>query len=98
MSFLLAEYFVWNTVPWFSAALAIFLGAHQSAICMWLSKFYTFMISSQNYAGSKHKSYKIIIIQMFVILDKAKPITENIRGLNLAVVKPTTVQVTKLPF
>jgi hypothetical protein len=31
-------------------------------------------------------------------LDKAKPNTENIRGLNLAAVKPTTVQVTKLPL
>jgi hypothetical protein len=27
-----------------------------------------------------------------------KPGIENIRGLNLAVVKPTTVQVTKLPL
>jgi hypothetical protein len=55
-----------------------------------------FMISSQNYAGSKQKSYEIIIIQIFVILDKVKPNTGNIRGLNLATVKPTTVQVTKL--
>jgi hypothetical protein len=31
---------------------------------------------------------------MFVILDKAKSNTGNIRGLNLAAVKPTTVQVT----
>jgi hypothetical protein len=61
---------------------------------MWLSKFHTFMISSQNYAGSEQKSSKIIIIQMFVILDN----TENIGGLNLAAVKPTTVQVTKLPL
>jgi hypothetical protein len=51
--------------------------SHRSVICMWLSKFHTFTISSQNYAGSKQKSYKIIRIQMFVRLDKAKPITET---------------------
>jgi hypothetical protein len=33
---------------------------------------------------------------MFTALDKAKPDTENIRGLNLAVVKLMTVEVTKL--
>jgi hypothetical protein len=32
----------------------------------------------------------------YVILDKAKPHTENIKGLNLAVVIYTTVQVSKL--
>jgi hypothetical protein len=37
-------------------------------------------------------------MNMFVVKDKAKPDTENIRGLNLAVVKLTTVQVTKLPL
>jgi hypothetical protein len=31
-------------------------------------------------------------------LNKAKPVTENIRGLNLAAVKHTTVQVTRLPL
>jgi hypothetical protein len=31
-------------------------------------------------------------------LDKARPFTENIRGLNLAAVKHTTVQVTRLPL
>jgi hypothetical protein len=30
--------------------------------------------------------------------DKVKPDTENIRGLNFAVVKLTTVQVTRLPL
>jgi hypothetical protein len=30
--------------------------------------------------------------------DKANPDTENIRGLNLAAVKHTTVQVTRLPL
>jgi hypothetical protein len=31
-------------------------------------------------------------MKMFAILDKAKPSTENIRGLNLAAVRRTTVQ------
>jgi hypothetical protein len=35
---------------------------------------------------------------MFALQDKAKPDTENIRGSNLAVVKLTTVQMTKLPL
>jgi hypothetical protein len=62
----------------------------QNSVRLWLL--------SQNYAGSKQKSYKIIIIQMFATLDKAKPNRENIRGENLAAVKRTTVQVTKLPL
>jgi hypothetical protein len=37
-------------------------------------------------------------IQMFAILDKMKPNTKYIRGLNLAVVNNTTVQVTRLPL
>jgi hypothetical protein len=41
----------------------------------------------------RQKSYKIMRMNMF-----AKPDIENIRGLNLAVVKLTTVQVTKLPL
>jgi hypothetical protein len=35
-------------------------------------------------------------MKMFVPLDKARPHTENIRGLNLAAVMCTTVQVSKL--
>jgi hypothetical protein len=35
-------------------------------------------------------------MNMFAVNDKAKPDTENVRGLNLAVVKLTIVQVTKL--
>jgi hypothetical protein len=35
---------------------------------------------------------------MFATSEKAKPDTENIRGLNLAAVKRTTVQVTRLPL
>jgi hypothetical protein len=37
-----------------------------------------------------------MITKMFVILDKVKPGIESIRGLKLAVVKHTTVQVTGL--
>jgi hypothetical protein len=47
---------------------------------------------------NKQKSYKIMKIQMFAILDKAKPDTENIRGLNLATVKHTMVEVIGLPL
>jgi hypothetical protein len=36
-------------------------------------------------------------MRMFAILDKAKPDIESTRGLNLAAVKHTTVQVTRLP-
>jgi hypothetical protein len=35
-------------------------------------------------------------MQMFAILDKAKSDTEKMRGLNLAAVKLTAVQVAKL--
>jgi hypothetical protein len=35
-------------------------------------------------------------LNMFAVQDKAKSHTENIRGLNLAAVKLTAVQVTKL--
>jgi hypothetical protein len=37
--------------------------------------------------NNKQKSFKIKKMKMFVILDKARPDTENIRGLNLAAVK-----------
>jgi hypothetical protein len=47
-------------------------------------------------AGNKQKSLKIMKIIMFAILDKAKPNTGNISGLNLAAVICTTVQVSKL--
>jgi hypothetical protein len=43
-------------------------------------------------------SYKIMKMQMFATMDKANPDTGNIRGLNLAAVKHTTVQVTRLPL
>jgi hypothetical protein len=37
-------------------------------------------------------------MQMFAALDKANPDTGNMRDLNLAAVKHTTVQVTGLPL
>jgi hypothetical protein len=37
-----------------------------------------------------------MIMKMFATLDKEKPDTENIRGLNLAAVKHTTVQVIRM--
>jgi hypothetical protein len=42
--------------------------------------------------------FKIMIIRMFATLDKAKPHIESIRGLNLAVVACTTVQVSRMPW
>jgi hypothetical protein len=50
----------------------------------------------QNYAGNKQKSHKIIKIQMSSLQRKVKPNTQNIGGLNLAAVKRTTVQVSRL--
>jgi hypothetical protein len=57
-----------------------------------------YTIIQQNCAGDKQKSYKIMRMNMFAVQDKVKPDVENIRSLNLAVVKLTTVQVTKLPL
>jgi hypothetical protein len=37
-------------------------------------------------------------MKMYAILDKAKPHTENRKGLNLAAVICTTVQVSRLPL
>jgi hypothetical protein len=41
------------------------------------------------------RSHKIMRMKMFAALEQVKPNTENIRDLNLAAVKHTTVQVTK---
>jgi hypothetical protein len=46
----------------------------------------------------EQKSYKTTKMQMFEILDKAKPGIESTRGLNLAAVRRTTVQMTRLPL
>jgi hypothetical protein len=50
------------------------------------------------YAGNKPKSFNIarVYSYMFAILDKAKPDTENIRKLNLAVVRYMTIPMIKL--
>jgi hypothetical protein len=56
------------------------------------------LITKQNCAGNKQKSYKIMLTKMFAILDKAKPVTENIRASNLAVIKHTADQVSRLPW
>jgi hypothetical protein len=45
---------------------------------------------------NKQKSFTIMKMKMYVILVKAKPHTENIKGLNLAVVIYTTVQVSRV--
>jgi hypothetical protein len=71
----------------FSAPMEIFEGAHWSENCTRLSTFHIYAIIQQNCSGDKHKSYKIMRMDMFAVQDKAKPDTENIRGLNLAVVK-----------
>jgi hypothetical protein len=55
--------------------------------CMWFFKLHMFMISLQNIAGSKQKSFKIITTQMFAVQDKANPNTKNIRCLNLVAVQ-----------
>jgi hypothetical protein len=49
-------------------------------------------------AGNNHKLIKIMKVQMFAVIDKAKCDTENVRGLNLAAVWFMAVQVTKLPL
>jgi hypothetical protein len=51
-----------------------------------------------NYAGNKHKSFQVMIIHIFEILDKAKPNTKIVRGLNLAVVNNMTVIANKMPL
>jgi hypothetical protein len=63
-----------------------------------ISKCRIFMIIYWNCAGNKHRSYKITKMQMFATSEKEKPDTENIRGLNLAAAKRTTVQVTRKPL
>jgi hypothetical protein len=42
------------------------------------------MILSQNYAGSKQKSCKIMRMKIFARLGNEKPSTENTGGLKLA--------------
>jgi hypothetical protein len=54
--------------------------------------FIKLFISNQNYIGF----YKLMKMKMYAILDKTKLHTENIKGLNLATVIYTTVQVSRL--
>jgi hypothetical protein len=42
------------------------------------------MITQQNHAGSKQKSYKIMKTKTFAILDKVKPDTRKYKRLKLA--------------
>jgi hypothetical protein len=53
-------------------------------------------VPSAGTTGGRVSSFKVM--KMFAILDKAKPGTENTRGLNLAAVRRTTVQVTRMPL
>jgi hypothetical protein len=87
-----------TTKELFCAPLKIFQGAHRSVICTQFSTLPIYTIMYQNCAGDKQKPHKIMRMNMFAIEDKVKPDIENIRGLNLAMVKPTTVQVIKLPL
>jgi hypothetical protein len=53
-------------------------------------------ISQQNSEAGGERERVIMKMQRFATLDKASRDIGNIRGLNLAVVKHTTVQVTRL--
>jgi hypothetical protein len=57
-----------------------------------------YTIIKQNGAGDKQKSYGIMRMNMFAVQDTVKPDIGNIRGSNLATVKLTAVQVTRLPL
>jgi hypothetical protein len=46
---------------------------------MWLSKFHTFVSSSQTYVGEKQKSHKIMEVENFATLDEVKMNRENMR-------------------
>jgi hypothetical protein len=48
--------------------------------------------------AAKHMSLRVIKICMFTSLDKPKAKTENLRGLNLAVIRLTSDHVIKLPM
>jgi hypothetical protein len=65
---------------------------------MWLSKLHTYIISLQTDAGSKQKSYKTMTMKMLATLGKVKPNTGNTRGVNLAAVKHTTVQMSNCQY
>jgi hypothetical protein len=50
------------------------------------------------FCWGRPESCRIMTMNMFAVYGKVKPDTENVRGLNLVLVKLTTVQVTKLPL
>jgi hypothetical protein len=57
-----------------------------------------YVITWRNCAGNKQRPYKITKMQMFTTSEEETPDIENIRGLNLASVKRTTVQVTSYMY
>jgi hypothetical protein len=63
-----------------------------SAICIWLSKFRTFMSCRQQAEIQNHENRNVRYIE------QGKPDIENIRGLNLAAGMCATVQVSRLPW
>jgi hypothetical protein len=71
-------------------------GNHWIGRWVWRLKFRIHMILLQNYAGRRQKSYRIMKMQMFATLAKAKLNTENIKGSNFVAVRHTTGQVSKL--
>jgi hypothetical protein len=75
---------------------ATLTGAHQSATCLWLSIFLTCKITLIHYARNNQKSSKIIYnVHPNVHANwTEKPCMGNIKALNLAVVRPMTVEVT----
>ena len=60
-----------------------FKGVQLFEICMWLSKLRTCMFLSQNYASSKQEPNRAMKIKILATLNKAKPRSETISGLNL---------------
>jgi hypothetical protein len=81
--------------------------AYSPSVVMWLRLRFTrirdpHMIFNRPYdydyitKSCRQQAEVVQIMKMFATLDKAKPHTENIRGLNLAAVMCTTVQVSRL--
>jgi hypothetical protein len=62
---------------------------------MWLLKFHACVTLLENYAGSKEESCKIMGMKMLTALGKARLNADYIRGLRLAAIKPTAIEVTE---
>ena len=75
----------------FSASLAIFQREIRFEIHTDLSDCHVLTIISQNYAGSKQKSYKIKEAYMFAVQNKAKPNTESSKGIKLLAIELTVI-------